>query len=115
MLKRRKLREMERKFQAPPQAPVKEEKRKPLMIVKSRLYGRGEEVLNAALAQFPETMSKIIIEIAKLIEAGKLNEQISGETLFTFLRQLGLNVRLQTKIVIEEHGKAKTIAEKLRE
>ena len=115
LIKRKKLRKMMQKSQPTQQPPVKEERKDPLAIVRSKLYARGEEVLSAALAQFPQAMSKIVVELAKLIEAGKLTEPISGETLFTFLRQIGLNVRLETKIVIAEHGKAKTLAEKLRE
>jgi len=49
------------------------------------------------------------------IKSGKIRDRIDGESLFVFLRQLGLNVRLNTKIRYKEHGELKTIGQRIKE
>ena len=75
--------------------------------------GRAREVFNAASCQFPQAMSRIKDLLAELASSGRLKE-VTGEQLFLFLRNLGLRVRLDTKIEFASHGELKPIAEKLR-
>ena len=96
-----------------PENPVKEIS--PWQIVEAKLADRGKEVLDAAKAQFPKDTDFIIRQISLLITSGKLNEPLTGELLYTLFRNLGLKVRLNTKIVYAEHGKVKSIADKIRE
>jgi hypothetical protein len=51
--------------------------------------------------------------LAELASSGKLKE-VTGEQLYLFLANLGLKVRLDTKIEFASHGELKPIAEKLK-
>jgi DNA-binding TFAR19-related protein (PDSD5 family) len=75
---------------------------------------RAWEVFRTASQQFPEEMKKVKTVLVKLASSGKLNE-VTGEELFLFLRKLGLDVRLNTKISYASHGELKSLEEKMRE
>jgi DNA-binding TFAR19-related protein (PDSD5 family) len=117
-LKRKRLAELSRRMSAKtpekaPEKPVAEIN--PWKIVESKLADRGKEVLDAARTQFPQDTDFVVRQISLLITSGKLNEPLTGELLYTLFRNLGLRVRLNTKIVYAEHGKVKSIADKMRE
>jgi DNA-binding TFAR19-related protein (PDSD5 family) len=113
MLKMKKLAELKKRATA--KAPTLEPEDDPWRIVEAKLVDRGREVLYAARTQFPVETEDIVRQIALLISAKRLNEPLGGELLFTLFRNLGIHVRLNTKIVYEEHGKVKTLAEKIKE
>ncbi|MHC1564323.1 MAG: hypothetical protein ACXQTF_03225 [Candidatus Hecatellaceae archaeon] len=114
-LKLKKLRELQARM-----ARVEAEKQRqpppdPLKVVEERLVGRGKEVLEAALEQYPEAARALVKELARLILEGRLAGEISGETLHQLFRALGFPVRLETRIFYVEKGEVKSLAEKLRE
>ncbi|MEM2913505.1 MAG: DNA-binding protein [Candidatus Bathyarchaeia archaeon] len=76
---------------------------------------RAWEVLNAAKAQYPEVANYIENLLAKLIMEGKIKEKISGEELYGLFLRLGFRVKLSTRIQIVEHGKIKSLEEKIKE
>ena len=76
--------------------------------------GRAWEVYNAANQQYPQLAEQIFRELAQLIRRGQIREQITGERLYELLRQIGLDVRLDTKIQVLEHGEVKSLADKFR-
>ncbi len=113
-IKRRKLLELQKrlltkKIEAPP------EKIDYHSIVRSRLVGRGEEVLTAAERQFPIETPKIVQALAEAIKSKKLEEPIEGWALYDLFLALGMRIRLETKIVYEKKGEEKSISEVLRE
>jgi DNA-binding TFAR19-related protein (PDSD5 family) len=117
-LKRRKMRELRRRMMQesaeaveaePPEEPT------PREILDSRFKGRAWEVYRAAEAQFPAVMPQIERALVEGIKQGKIGDRIDGESLFLFLRQVGLPVRLQTHIRYKEHGELKTIGQHLKE
>lgn len=110
-LKLKKLRELQKRVVNQKAQQTREE---PFKIVERVLIGRGKGVLEAAYSQFPEATRKIVEYLAKLIVEGKLGE-LTGEELYAIFKSLGLNVRLETKIVFKEHGKVKSLVEKLKE
>ncbi|MCX8175875.1 MAG: double-stranded DNA-binding protein [Candidatus Bathyarchaeota archaeon] len=112
VLKLKKLKELQRRIVSQKSQQTKEE---PLKIVEGVLVGRGKEVLKAAYSQFPDATRMIVEYLAKLIKEGKLSGELTGEELYAIFRSLGLNVKLETKIVFKEHGKAKSLIEKLKE
>jgi hypothetical protein len=59
-------------------------------------------------------MSKVKDVLVELASSGKLTE-VSGEELFVFLRKLGLEVRLNTKINYASHGQLKSLEERMKE
>ena len=87
----------------------------PQTILSRAFVGRGWEVWAAAKQQFPLITQKILPELVSLINTGKLKNKITGEQLYWLFSNLGLRIRLNTKIRISEKGKLKTIADKLRE
>lgn len=84
-------------------------------ILLSYLYDRGDEVLNLAEYQFPTETKAITNKIVELINIGEINRKISGGELLSLFRSLGLNVKINTTIKIEEHGKYVSFAEKLKQ
>lgn len=113
-IKRRKLIEFERRrAMAAKQPEAKAQKIDDLALVRSRLRGRGEEVLNAALAQYPKAAIEVVKYIANLYRTGQLNEDIPGEDLFEVFQSLGLRVRLETTITYVKDGKRIPLSKKL--
>jgi len=116
-LKRRRLLELRRRMKKENQSDEEPEPKEktPEEVLSGYLVGRAWEVLRAARAQFPQVMPKVEEAIVESIKAGRVRERIDGESLFQFLRQLGLPVRLQTSIRYKEHGELKTIGQRLKE
>ncbi|HEU5460726.1 MAG TPA: DNA-binding protein [Nitrososphaeraceae archaeon] len=84
-------------------------------ILLSYLYDRGDEVLKLAESQFPSETRAIINRIVELINSGEINRKISGGELLSLFRTIGINVKINTTIKIEEHGKYMSFAEKLKQ
>jgi DNA-binding TFAR19-related protein (PDSD5 family) len=115
--KRKRLLEMRRVMlekEAAKQKPEKEVEENPQKILEKLLVGRAWEVLHAAEWQYPAIAEKVKEAFVQLSKQGKLKGQITGEQLLWFFRDMGLNIRLETKIRILESGELKTLADKLR-
>ena len=84
-------------------------------IITSYLHDRGEEVLNIAESQFPTQTRAILDRIAELIKAGEINQRISGGELLALFRSIGINIRINTSIKIEDHGKMVSFSDKLKQ
>lgn len=83
-------------------------------IFLSYLYDRGDEVLTLAESQFPIETKAIINRIIELVNSGEIRSKISGGELLALFRSIGLNIKVNTTIKIEEHGKYVSFAEKLK-
>lgn len=79
------------------------------------LYDRGDEVLRLADSQFPVQTRIIVKRIVELIRSGEIDSLISGGELLAIFRSVGLRVRVDTNIRIEDHGKYISFGEKLKE
>ena len=94
----------------------KDKKQKPTLreyVVKSLVH-RGIEVLQNAESQFPNE-SKIIIEkLGELVASGDINEILDGGKLLVLFRSVGINVRMQNKINVEQDGKFVSITDKFK-
>jgi DNA-binding TFAR19-related protein (PDSD5 family) len=113
-LKRQRLAEMQRRMTAKQQGEVAPAKLEPRRILERVFVGRAWEVYHAARSQYPGIADQIFQELAALVQRGRLQGKITGEQLFGLLRQIGLDVRLDTKIQVLEHGELKPIADKFR-
>jgi len=82
------------------------------ILVKNLGY-RGLEVLENAEAQFPNETKIIVQKIAELMSSGEINEEIDGGKLLLLFRTVGLNIRMETKINIEQDGKFVSLSDKL--
>jgi programmed cell death protein 5 len=76
---------------------------------------RAWEVWNAAKHQYPQVMPKIEVMLVDAIKQGKIKDYIDGANLMGFFRQVGIPVRLDTKIRVSEHGELKTLEQKIKE
>ena len=118
LIKARKLKELREKAAAMEKAKVSQpqkQKKSPRAIISSHLYDRGDEVLNLAYAQYPAQTEAIIARIAELILSGEITSKISGGELLALFRSVGLNVRVNTTIRVEDHGKFVSFSEKLKQ
>jgi DNA-binding TFAR19-related protein (PDSD5 family) len=118
LIKARKLKELREKAAAIEKAKtsqLQKHKKSPYEIISSSLYDRGDEVLNLAYAQYPVQTEAIIAKIAELILSGEITSKISGGELLALFRSVGLNVRVNTTIRVEDHGKFVSFSEKLKQ
>jgi len=115
-LRRRKLQELKRQLGKKP-IPETEKPQEvgPKEILNRFFFNRAWEVLNAAKAQYPEVAANVEKTLVKLIAEGKIRSRISGGELYGLFLRLGFRVRLQTHIRVLEHGKVKSLEEKIRE
>jgi DNA-binding TFAR19-related protein (PDSD5 family) len=97
---------------------VKTETKKPQIsprdLVVKQLGYRGLEVLQNAESQFPEESKVVIEKLAELIRGGEVSETIDGGKLLTLFRSLGIRVRMQTTISVEQDGKLVSWSDKLK-
>jgi DNA-binding TFAR19-related protein (PDSD5 family) len=114
-LKRERLAEMQKMISAKQQhAQAAANKTDPSSVLQKVFVGRAWEVYYAAKRQYPRIAEQILQELAHLVLNGQLQGRITGEQLYGLLREIGLDVRLETKIQVLEHGELKSIAEKFR-
>jgi DNA-binding TFAR19-related protein (PDSD5 family) len=79
------------------------------------LYDRGDEVLDLAESQYPVQAKLVVNRIVELIKSGDLDSLISGGELLAIFRSVGLRIRVDTSIRIQEHGKFISMGDKLKE
>jgi DNA-binding TFAR19-related protein (PDSD5 family) len=84
-------------------------------ILLKYLYDRGDEVLQLAELQYPVQTRIIVKRIVDLIKSGDLDSLISGGELLAIFRSVGLRIRVDTNIRIDDHGKFISFGEKLKE
>ena len=75
---------------------------------------RGLEVLENTETQFPKESKSIVDQLSKLILSGEINEKMDGGQLLLLFRSVGLNVRMNTKINVEQDGKFISLSDKIR-
>ena len=95
------------------QEPLKEIKENPRDLLIAKLGYRGLEVLENAEYQFPNETTQIIQKLFELIKSGEINESFDGGQLLALFRSIGLNIKMQTKINVEQDGKFVSLSDKL--
>ena len=114
----RKLKELREKAAAMEKAKASQQEQQPKSsreIVSAYLYDRADKVLDLAYEQYPAQTEAIITRIARLILDGEITSRISGGELLTLFRSVGLNIRVNTTIKVEEDGKLISFSEKLKQ
>ena len=84
-------------------------------ILLKYLYDRGDEVLQLAELQYPVQTRVIVKRIVDLIKSREIDSLISGGELLAIFRSVGLRIRVDTNIRIDDHGKFISFGEKLKE
>jgi DNA-binding TFAR19-related protein (PDSD5 family) len=114
----RKLKELREKAAAMEKAKVSSQQSRPKSsreIVSAYLYDRADEVLDLAYGQYPVQTEAIVTRIARLILSGEITSRISGGELLMLFRSVGLNIRVNTTIKVEDDGKLISFSEKLKQ
>jgi len=81
-------------------------------LVKNLGY-RGLEVLQNAESQFPSETKIVVEKLGELLYSGEISEEIDGGKLLALFRSVGINVRMQTKINVEQDGEFVSLSDKL--
>lgn len=116
LLKKRRLAEMEKNIafkKMQEHKPPIDLQSNPREILVKNLGYRGLEVLKNAESQYPAETKIIVDKLAELLSSGEIDEEIDGGKLLALFRSVGINVRMQTKINIEQDGKFVSLSEKL--
>jgi len=114
-LKRQRLAAMQKRLNAKQeQTTATSGKLDPVRVLEKVFVGRAWEVYHATRQQYPTIADQLFQELAELVRLGRVKGQITGEQLYGLLRQIGLDVRLETKIQVLDHGELKSIADKFR-
>ncbi len=82
------------------------------ILVKNLGY-RGLEVLQNAESQFPSETKIVVEKLGELLYSGEVREEIDGGKLLALFRSVGINVRMQTKINVEQDGEFISLSDKL--
>ena len=88
-------------------------RRSPREALVSVLGHRGTEVLEAAEMQYPAQAPLIVDQLGRMAMAGELPGGLDGGGLLAVFRSVGIYVRLQTKIKVEQDGKMVPLADRL--
>ena len=112
-IRRRKIKELQRNFENK-QTEEQTDKVNDDEVLSQIFCGRAWEVFNTANYQYPKATNRIKAILVNLALSDRLKE-VTGEQLYIFLKKLGLEIRLNTKIRFTEHGKLKTLADKIKE
>ena len=84
-------------------------------VLDAMFGNRAWEVYSAAAYQYPQVIGQVEQILVEGIKEGKIANIIDGAALMGFFRQVGLPVRLKTKIRISDHGELKTLEQKMKE
>lgn len=84
-------------------------------ILDAMFGNRAWEVYSAAAYQYPQVIAQVEKILVEGIKEGKIADIIDGAALMGFFRQVGLPVRLNTKIRISDKGELKTLEQKMKE
>jgi len=115
-LKKKRLAEMEKNIalkQQQEKIPTPEKPPSARKILVKNLGYRGLEVLENAEYQFPSDTKIVVEKLGELLNSGEINEEIDGGKLLVLFRSVGINVRMENKINIEQDGKFISLSDKL--
>ena len=115
-LKKRRLAEMEKNIankQKQEEKPTPEKQLSARDTLIKTLGYRGLEVLQNAESQFPSDTKIVVEKLGELLDSGEINEEIDGGKLLALFRSVGINVRMENKINVEQDGKFVSLSDKL--
>jgi len=92
---------------------TKEQIVNPRDVLIKQLGFRGLEVLTNSESQFPNETKMVIDKLYELIKTGEITEILDGGKLLGLFRSIGLNVKMDTKINIQQDGKFVSLTDKL--
>ncbi len=87
----------------------------PVEELKKNVEGRGEEVIGAALTENPELVRRVAAALVKAIREGRVETPIDSGDLLALFRRLGLNVKVETRLMVQKRGETKDLRKALEE
>ncbi len=87
----------------------------PVEELKKNVEGRGEEVIGAALTENPELVRRVAAALVKAIREGRVETPIDPGDLLALFRRLGLNVKVETRLLVQKRGETKDLRKALEE
>ncbi len=116
-LKAKRLEEMQKNISSQSREPEAADERPGKVsyrdVLLRNLGYRGEEVLRNAEAQYPSQTRVVVHKLGQLLASGEIGEQIDGGQLLALFRSVGIGVRMDTKISIEQDGKFVPLSDKI--
>jgi DNA-binding TFAR19-related protein (PDSD5 family) len=114
ILKAKRLAEMQKNISSQTKTHTEPKKTQSYREVLIQHLGyRGMEVLQNAEYQFPNETKMIVDKLGELMQSGELTEEIDGGKLLALFRSVGINIRMETKINVEQDGKFVSLSDKL--
>ena len=111
----RKMADLKRRIEiATAPKPAKPVEKSSKEILMSKLYDRGDEVLQTAYSYFPKETPIVVDQLANFLRKNPNTEMISGGELLEIFRTIGLRFSLKTSIKVQERGKFVDLAEKFK-
>jgi len=113
LIKRRMLLEMQKRMLRASQ----EEKKEVVDFEKvfiEHLSDDGRLMYEKAVDQYGEQARKIAEKLGKLYYLGRLQGRMNAETVYWIFREVGLPIKIETKIVYKKGGEVKSIGEMLK-
>jgi len=117
-LKKKRLEEMQKNISSKKKqeelSSVQKSISTPRQLLLKILGYRGFEVLQSAESQYPNETKIVVEKLGELISSGEINEKMDGGQLLALFRSVGINVRMETKINVEQEGKFVSLSDKLK-
>ncbi len=95
--------------------PRKAQQEDPLEELRRNIQGRGEEVMDAAMAENPELVRQVASALVKAIREGKVEAPLEAGDLLILFRRLGLKVKVESRLMVEKKGEIKDLRKVLEE
>ncbi len=111
---RQRLNELAKQREAT-EAATEKAQRDPVEELKKNVEGRGEEVIGAALTENPELVRRVAAALVKAIREGRVETPIDSGDLLALFRRLGLNVKVETRLMVQKRGETKDLRKALEE
>ena len=114
LVKMRKLLELQKRLLM---SKVKQPEKKEIdfySIFINNLTESGMKMFNLAKSQYPTVADKVAKELGKLIYLGRIQEKLDDQIIYGIFYELGLPIRIETRIVYKKKGEIKSISELIK-
>ncbi|MEZ0345385.1 MAG: hypothetical protein ABWK01_02390 [Infirmifilum sp.] len=112
LIKKRMLLEMQKRMM---EKEVKRAEPDYYNVFLGNLTDDGRVMFEKAVEQYGDTARKIAEKLGRLYHIGRLRGKLDAEAVYWIFSEIGLPIRLETRIVYKKGGEYKSISEILKE
>ena len=87
----------------------------PYSVFLKLLTEDGKKMFEKALSQYPKEAKRIGEVLGRLYLAGRIEGTLDATAIYGIFYELGLPIRVETRIVYKKRGEVKSISEMLKE